>query len=219
MSALARLGQFIQQNTLAPCRIATTTNITLSGIQTIGNVALNANERVLVRAQTDPSENGIYITNTGAWTRAPDWDASADVSTGTLVAVFESAVEGLYQASFAGDLVPGFTEVAFIKYDFGSGTAGGTTGFYYVTNPVSGMIEFMGTVAISAPVGSTSAVTFPPEMPDITVSNAFIVSPDGCAQVDAATKATTGFTLIRVAAPAGDGTNTVEFSGQAALAS
>lgn len=218
MSALARLGQFIQQNTLGPCRIATTENVSLSGLVTIGSVLVTGGDRVLVRAQSDASENGVYIAGQNAWSRAPDWDQAADVSTGTLIAVSEGSAEGLYKASFNGDLNVGYTEVAFVKHDFGSGEAGGTTGFYYCTNPVSGRVEFFGAVTIGAAVGSTAGVTFPSDMPAIVVSNAFLVAPDGCAQVDASTKATSGFTLIRVAAPAGDGTNSVEFSGQAELA-
>ena len=51
-------------------------NITLSGAQTIDTVAVVAGDRVLVKNQTAPAENGIYIVGT-PWTRSPDanlWD-------------------------------------------------------------------------------------------------------------------------------------------------
>lgn len=48
---------------------ATTANITLSGEQTIDGV-LTASSKVLVKNQTTGSQNGIYISNSGAWTRA-----------------------------------------------------------------------------------------------------------------------------------------------------
>lgn len=53
--------------------VATTANITLSGEQTIDGVLTSAN-RVLVKDQTDASENGIYVSAAGAWARATDTD-------------------------------------------------------------------------------------------------------------------------------------------------
>lgn len=63
-------------------RVATTANITLSGTQTIDSVAVVAGDRVLVKNQTTASANGIYIVAAGAWTRATDADAAAEVSDG-----------------------------------------------------------------------------------------------------------------------------------------
>lgn len=54
------------------CRVATTASITLSGAQTIDGVAVVAGERVLVKDQATPSQNGIYLAASGAWSRAPD---------------------------------------------------------------------------------------------------------------------------------------------------
>jgi trimeric autotransporter adhesin len=59
-----------------PVVAATLANITLSGAQTIDTVAVVAGDRVLVKNQTAPAENGIYIVGT-PWTRSPDanlWD-------------------------------------------------------------------------------------------------------------------------------------------------
>src|SRR5438552_2550606 len=41
-------------------KAATTTNITLSGTQTIDGVALSAGDTCLVKNQTTPSGNGVY---------------------------------------------------------------------------------------------------------------------------------------------------------------
>ncbi|MDF3420143.1 hypothetical protein HKX23_17480 [Sulfitobacter sp. KE29] len=57
---------------------ATTANITLSGEQTIDDVTTSAS-RVLVKDQTVPAENGIYVTASGAWARASDMDAAGKV--------------------------------------------------------------------------------------------------------------------------------------------
>lgn len=57
---------------------ASTANIVLSGEQTIDGVAVVAGNRVLVKGQTDVSENGIYVVAAGAWSRSVDaasWEA------------------------------------------------------------------------------------------------------------------------------------------------
>lgn len=71
----------------APCRVATTANISLSGLQTIDGVVLVADDRVLVKDQTDESLNGIYIAASGAWSRAVDFDSNRDAAKGTRVNV------------------------------------------------------------------------------------------------------------------------------------
>ena len=54
------------------CACATTSNISLTGLQTIDGVVLSGGERVLVKNQSDASQNGIYISNSSAWSRASD---------------------------------------------------------------------------------------------------------------------------------------------------
>lgn len=65
---------------------ATTGNISLTGEQTLDGQLTSAS-RVLVRAQTAPAENGIYVTGAGAWARATDMDAWATEIPGAIVAV------------------------------------------------------------------------------------------------------------------------------------
>lgn len=72
-------------------RVATTVNIVLSGTQTIDGVALSAGNRVLVKSQTAPAENGIYVVAAGAWARATDADTSDEVTTGLQCYVSEGA--------------------------------------------------------------------------------------------------------------------------------
>jgi len=76
-----------------PCRVATTVNIALSGLQTIDGVALSAGDRVLVKNQTDPVENGIYDASASDWHRALDFDGSRDVVVGTQVSVVEGSLQ------------------------------------------------------------------------------------------------------------------------------
>lgn len=81
-------------------RLATTAgdgNITLSGgaPNTVDSVSLALNDRILVKNQTAPAENGIYTVDTvgtgadGTWTRTLDADTSAEVTSGMYLWVEE----------------------------------------------------------------------------------------------------------------------------------
>lgn len=77
-----------------PVRVATTANISLTGLQTIDGVSLSSSDRVLVKNQTTGTQNGIYIVSAGAWTRAPDATADGDFLSGMLIAVQEGSANG-----------------------------------------------------------------------------------------------------------------------------
>ena len=70
-------------------RAATTADINLTGLQTIDNVSLITGDRVLVKNQILPYENGIYDVKTGAWTRSLDANSNNNVTTGLFVFVSE----------------------------------------------------------------------------------------------------------------------------------
>lgn len=76
-------------NPKASVRAATTATITLSGAQTIDGVSVVAGNRVLVKNQTLPRQNGIYVAAAGAWARATDANAW-----GELVSAFTFVEEG-----------------------------------------------------------------------------------------------------------------------------
>ena len=58
-----------------PVAVATTVNITLSGLQTIDGYTTLVGDRVLVKNQTTAADNGIYIAASGAWARSSDMDS------------------------------------------------------------------------------------------------------------------------------------------------
>lgn len=68
---------------------ATTTQITLSGEQTIDTVDLTQGDRVLVKNQTNPAENGIYVVSTGVWSRSEDANSSETITPGLYTFVEE----------------------------------------------------------------------------------------------------------------------------------
>ena len=63
----------------APVLVATTADITLSGLQSIDGVTVAAGDRVLVKNQAAPAENGIYVASATAWSRATDMATWAQV--------------------------------------------------------------------------------------------------------------------------------------------
>ena len=79
--------QLVAQGThvIGAARAATTGNVaSLSGTVTIDGVALVEGDRVLVKEQTTASQNGVYIVNSGAWTKIPN-----DSDKGSLITVLE----------------------------------------------------------------------------------------------------------------------------------
>lgn len=60
-------------------KCATTANITLSAAQTIDGILVAVGDRVLVKNQTLPAANGIYIVSASSWTRATDADSWAEL--------------------------------------------------------------------------------------------------------------------------------------------
>jgi phage-related tail fiber protein len=113
----------------ASVRAATTANITLSGPQTIDGVALIAGDRVLVKDQTTPSQNGLYLVAAGAWTRTADADNSpaGEVSSGLYTFIEEGttyADSGWVLAS-NNPITIGTTALAFQQFNgLGQLTAG-----------------------------------------------------------------------------------------------
>ncbi len=110
-----------------PCRVATSTDKVLSGIQVIDEISTAENDRILVKAQTDPVENGIYYVKTADWERAPDFDGVRDVLRGTTVPVAEGTIHAntIWMLSSSGVLI-GTSELSFIQI-IGSGGGGGLT--------------------------------------------------------------------------------------------
>ena len=64
----------------ASCVAATTANITLSAPQTIDGVSVLTGDRVLVKDQTSPAENGIYVAAAGTWSRSTDADTWVELT-------------------------------------------------------------------------------------------------------------------------------------------
>ncbi len=119
------LTLFPTSNYKKSVRAATTANITLSGLQTIDTVVLAAGNRVLVKNQTAPRENGIYVVASGAWTRSVAADGSTEIDS-AIVAVDEGAVNGGYYFTnvFKSTDVVGTTNMPWYRAVHENGTWG-----------------------------------------------------------------------------------------------
>lgn len=77
-------------------KVATTAAITLSGEQTIDDIAVVAGDRVLVKDQGTGIDvaNGIYVVAAGAWARSHDADDDSEVSAGMAMFVEQGTLNG-----------------------------------------------------------------------------------------------------------------------------
>lgn len=100
-----------------PVRAASTGNLTLSGTQTVDGVALSADDRILVKDQSDDTENGIYVVASGAWSRSADMDAGSEFPSAA-VFVSEGTANGDNGFVCTNDAAPslGSDSIAFVQF-------------------------------------------------------------------------------------------------------
>lgn len=105
-----------------PVLVASTANITTSSTQVIDGIAVSSSDRVLLKDQTDASENGIYVVDSGTWSRAKDFDGSLDVVRGTLVYTSTGTANGgrFFNVTSTGNNVPGTNSITFAEAPFSS---------------------------------------------------------------------------------------------------
>ena len=109
------------------CRVATTANITLSGEQAIDGVTTTT-DRVLVKNQSTGSQNGIYVSASGAWARSTDADANAEVTSGLYTFITEGTANGSTGFVLTTDdpITVGTTALTFSQFSGLAQLVGGT---------------------------------------------------------------------------------------------
>jgi len=100
------------------CRAATTANIDLSAAPaTIDGVTMAAGDRVLVKEQTDATQNGLYLYNGSgaAMTRTTDADEDSEVTSMLTVGVEEGTEHAnqVFVVTSSDDITIGTTEIHF----------------------------------------------------------------------------------------------------------
>ena len=103
--------------TLGAAIVVSTTNITLSGTQTIDGVAVVAGNRILVTGQTTAANNGIYVVASGAWLRSVDFNSTTQMNAGVLVPVFSGTIYGgsVWEFTTPGPIGLGSTTLTFVQ--------------------------------------------------------------------------------------------------------
>jgi hypothetical protein len=119
LSAIQQLSVSAVEQALAykvPALVATTgANIALSGLQTIDGVLLVAGNRVLVKDQSNPQQNGIYVAAAGAWSLASDVNTAAELVPAMLVPVQSGTVNAdtVWQLKTQAPIVIGTSNILF----------------------------------------------------------------------------------------------------------
>jgi len=139
-------------------RLVSTTNIALTGAQSIDATAVITGDRILVAGQTTASDNGIYVANTaGAWTRATDWNDGSQMGAGTVIRVTGGAqwIYSQWVLTNGGAIIIGVTSLLFknngLNFDY--------TPSISTTAAVMGLadLEIMNAGYPTQPVGSVRA--------------------------------------------------------------
>jgi phage-related tail fiber protein len=136
-------------------RVISTSNITLSGTQTIDGITVAVGDRVLVNGQTTASQNGIYVVTAAAWTRSTDTDSSTKVSAGMYTFIEEGTTyaDSGWVLTTNNPITIGTTALTFSQFN-GAGSVTAGTGLTKVGNTLS----ITNTAVTAGSYGSASSV-------------------------------------------------------------
>ena len=133
-------------------RVATVSNINLSSPgSTIDGVAVSAGDYILVKDQTDATENGLYVFNGAStpMTRAPNADTSTEL-TNAIVIVAEGSSTGSTFRQTAVEPVLGTDDISFAPFGTNVPLASETT---------AGRIEIATQSEVDAGASDSLAIT------------------------------------------------------------
>lgn len=144
----------------ASVRAATTSNATLaSGFEagdSLDSITLVAGDRILIKNQTDASENGIYTVNaSGAPTRAAD-AGTGDLTSGSFVFVEEGGQANTgWVLTTTGSITVGTTDIAFSQFsDSGSSSLGALTDVSLSSPAPDHVLRYAGSSWSNVAIGS-----------------------------------------------------------------
>ncbi len=111
-----------------PCVVVSTSNVALTGLQTIDGVTVVANDRVLLVGQTNEVQNGIWLAQSSAWTSPTDW-VSGDEAGAAYVLITEGTDNaGSSWLCSTPTAIIGTDDVTFVEFSLPSATTGNNVG-------------------------------------------------------------------------------------------
>jgi hypothetical protein len=103
-----------------PVRLASTGKLALAGLLTVDGVVTVAGDRILVKDQTDPKQNGVYTASVGKWYHAPDCNSSRLLQVGMMVYVQEGTQAGNVWSVLTNDPNDGVTFTLYLSFNIAS---------------------------------------------------------------------------------------------------
>ncbi|NBT57208.1 hypothetical protein EBT16_00330 [bacterium] len=99
-------------------RVATTSHTTLSGLYVVDGISLSEGDRVLVKSQNDPAENGIYSARSGSWIRSEDASESSQFVSGLYLFVDEGIqnIGSGWSLQAESEVTLGISPLVFVKF-------------------------------------------------------------------------------------------------------
>lgn len=190
----------------ASVRVLAISNVaTLSGLQTIDGVTLVANDRIALVGQTTASSNGIFVAQSGAWTRATDADGNTEVTPGMAFFVEEGTVyaDSQWRLTTNGAIVVGTTSLQFAQIGAASSYTNGAgvllTGNVFSIDPAVVTRKYAQTIGDNSATSIT--VTHGLNTLDVQVQ-VVLVSTGETVECDVTRGSTTQVTLGFAIAPA-----------------
>jgi hypothetical protein len=114
-------------NAKQAAKVGSTSQITLSGLPSLGGYQVVAGDRVAAMGQSNPVENGIWIAASGAWSRAADMAAGSNADANYFFVMQGSLANYSYVCTNASADIVGTDALTFVQfsaagvYSFGDG--------------------------------------------------------------------------------------------------
>src|SRR5579872_1296626 len=113
-----------------PALVVSTTDIGSppTGLQTTDGVALSTNDRVLLVGQTDEVYNGLWLAQTGAWTRPADFANGTEVGQASVLIIEGAVNAGSSWLCNTPTAIIGTDPITFAEFSLPSQTIGANVG-------------------------------------------------------------------------------------------